>query len=41
MAEIVKASDFKGFVGVEWEGNDISEEEGIKKTLELVKKHFN
>jgi sugar phosphate isomerase/epimerase len=41
MAEIVKASDFKGFVGVEWEGNDISEEEGIKKTLALVKKHFN
>lgn len=41
MAEIVKASDFKGFVGVEWEGNDIAEEEGIKKTLELVKKHFN
>jgi len=41
MAEIVKASDFQGFVGVEWEGNDISEEEGIKKTLELVKKHFN
>ena len=41
MADIVKQSDFKGFVGVEWEGNDISEEEGIKKTLELVKKHFN
>jgi len=40
MAEIVKASDFQGFVGVEWEGNDISEEEGIKKTLELVKKTF-
>jgi sugar phosphate isomerase/epimerase len=41
MAEIVKASNFQGYVGVEWEGNDISEEEGIKKTLELVKKHFN
>lgn len=40
MADIVKQSDFKGFVGVEWEGNDISEEEGVKKTLALVKKHF-
>ncbi|MBK8620172.1 MAG: hypothetical protein IPN79_00005 [Saprospiraceae bacterium] len=39
MADIVKQSDFKGFVGVEWEGNDISEEEGVKKPG-IGQKHF-
>lgn len=40
MADIVKRSEFSGFIGIEWEGNDIAEEEGIKATLSLVKKHF-
>ena len=40
MADIVKKSTFSGFIGIEWEGNGMSEEEGIKATLALVKKHF-
>ena len=40
MSEIVKKSGFSGWIGIEWEGENISEEEGIKKTLALVKKHF-
>lgn len=40
MADIVKKSEYKGFIGIEYEGNRLSEEEGIKATLALVKKYF-
>ncbi len=40
MMNIVKASGFKGYVGIEYEGGNLSEEEGIiasKKLLEKIK----
>ncbi|MFZ1702808.1 MAG: sugar phosphate isomerase/epimerase family protein [Saprospiraceae bacterium] len=40
MANIVKKSNYSGYIGIEWEGKDLPEEEGIKATLALVKKHF-
>lgn len=41
MAEIVKASNYTGFIGVEYEGSRLSEEEGITAGLHLLKKYFN
>ena len=38
--KIVKASGFKGYVGIEYEGAEISEDEGIKATKALLKKVF-
>lgn len=38
--KIVKDSGFKGHIGIEYEGNDLSEEEGIKKTKALLEKVF-
>lgn len=38
MMQMVKDSGYKGFVGVEFEGNKISEEEGIKATRDLLLK---
>lgn len=40
MADIVKKTKFSGFIGIEWEGDGMTEEEGITATLSLVKKHF-
>ncbi len=40
MAEIVKASSYTGFIGVEYEGNQLSEKEGIKAGLNLLKRYF-
>lgn len=43
MMKIVKDSGFKGYVGIEYEGNKLSEKEGILKTkvlLELVQKQL-
>ena len=37
---IVKASGFKGYIGIEFEGNTQSEEEGIRKTEALLKKYL-
>lgn len=37
---IVKASGFKGYIGVEFEGNNQSEDEGIKKTKLLLEKYI-
>ncbi len=37
---IVKASGFKGFIGVEFEGFNQSEEEGIRKTKALLEKYL-
>ena len=38
MLGIVKDSGFKGFIGVEYEGDRLSEEEGIKATKALLEK---
>ena len=38
MLQIVKKSDFKGFIGVEYEGDRLSEEEGIIATRNLLTK---
>lgn len=36
--KIVKASGFKGYVGIEYEGAELSEDEGIKATKALLEK---
>ena len=33
---IVKAAGYKGYIGVEYEGNRLSEEEGVKATKKLL-----
>jgi sugar phosphate isomerase/epimerase len=38
--KIVKDSGFKGHIGIEYEGSELSEEEGIKKTMLLLEKVF-
>lgn len=38
LMKIVKEAKFKGIVGIEYEGSKFSEEEGIRKTLDLLKK---
>ena len=38
MMKIVKDAGFKGYVGIEYEGDQFSEEEGIKKTKELLQR---
>ncbi len=38
--KIVKASGFKGYVGIEYEGSVLSEDEGIKATKALLEKVF-
>ena len=37
---IVKASGFKGYIGVEYEGINQPEEEGVRNTLALLKKYM-
>lgn len=37
---IVKASGFKGYIGIEFEGNTQPEEEGIRKTKQLLEKYL-
>ncbi len=41
MLEIVKNSGYTGFIGVEYEGNELSEEAGILATKELLLKASN
>ncbi|NNF36258.1 MAG: sugar phosphate isomerase/epimerase [Saprospiraceae bacterium] len=41
MISLVKDAGFHGYIGVEYEGNDISAEEGIKLTKQLIEKHLN
>ena len=41
MMKIVKDSGYKGFVNVEYEGNDLSEDEGVIKTRDLLIKVGN
>jgi sugar phosphate isomerase/epimerase len=38
LLKIVKEADFKGIVGIEYEGSTLSEEDGVRKTLDLLKK---
>ncbi len=38
MLKIVREAGFKGYVGIEYEGSKLSEEEGIKKTKALLEK---
>ena len=40
MIDIVKASGFKGYIGIEFEGNTQPEEEGIRKTKLLIEKYL-
>ncbi len=41
MMKIVKDSGFKGYVGIEYEGSELSEDEGIKATKALLEKVFS
>ena len=38
MLKIVKSSGYSGFIGVEYEGSELSEVEGIKATRDLLLK---
>ncbi|MBO0357989.1 sugar phosphate isomerase/epimerase [Hymenobacter sp. BT186] len=38
MFQLIKASGFKGYVGIEYEGEKLSEEEGIRKTKALLER---
>ena len=40
LLDIVKASGFKGYIGVEFEGNNQSEDSGIRNTISLIKKSW-
>jgi sugar phosphate isomerase/epimerase len=40
LIDIVKASGFKGYIGVEFEGENQPEEEGIRKTKLLIEKYL-
>jgi sugar phosphate isomerase/epimerase len=40
MLDIVKASGFRGYIGIEFEGNTQPEEEGIRKTKALLEKYL-
>ena len=41
MMKIVKDTGFKGYIGIEYEGNKFSEEEGVKKTKELLSRFMD
>lgn len=41
MMDIVRDAGYTGFVGVEYEGNELSEKEGIMKTKDLLIKAWN
>jgi sugar phosphate isomerase/epimerase len=38
MLKMIKATGFKGIIGIEYEGSKLEEADGIRKTLELLKK---
>jgi len=40
MIDLVKASGFKGYIGIEFEGNNQPEEDGIRKTKMLLEKYL-
>jgi hypothetical protein len=39
MMDIVRESKFKGFIGVEFEGNKMAEKKGIELTRNLIQKY--
>lgn len=39
MLQVVKESGYKGYIGIEYEGNNLSEDEGIKATQKLLEKY--
>ena len=40
LLQLVKASGFTGYIGIEFEGNTQSEDEGIRKTKQLLEKYW-
>lgn len=40
MLEIVKKHDYAGYIGIEYEGSNENEVEGIKRSIALVKKYY-
>jgi len=40
MISLVKKTGFNGFIGIEYEGNSLSETDGIKATKKLIEKHI-
>ena len=40
LLDIVKASAFKGYIGIEFEGNTQPEEEGVRKTKLLLERYL-
>ena len=38
--DLVKASGFKGYIGIEFEGETQPEDEGIRKTKALLQKYL-
>jgi sugar phosphate isomerase/epimerase len=40
LIKLVKSSGFKGYIGIEFEGETQSEEEGIRKTKALLQKYL-
>lgn len=40
LIDIVKKSGFKGYIGIEFEGNKGDEEEGVRKTKALLAKYL-
>ena len=38
--KMVKSSEFKGYIGIEYEGSKLSEDEGIKATKKLIEKSW-
>jgi sugar phosphate isomerase/epimerase len=40
LIDLVKASGYKGYIGIEFEGNTQSEEEGIRKTKALLERYL-
>lgn len=41
MLQLVRASDFSGYIGIEYEGSPLSEPDGIRATKELLEKTWN
>jgi hydroxypyruvate isomerase len=40
LIDIVNDSGYKGYIGIEFEGNNQPEEEGIRKTKLLIEKYL-
>lgn len=40
LLDIVKKSGFRGYIGIEYEGNIQAEDEGVRKTKALLEKYL-